>query len=66
MAASFTKLLQNLQRKISCGDCDNLGNIELKKLTDLNLNIVVNTQTTLLLRKTQRDKTDYFTQLDKQ
>ena len=32
-APSFTKLLQNLQRRICCGDCDNLGNTELETLT---------------------------------
>ena len=48
----------NLRRRISCSDYNNLSNTELKTLTDLNFNIVVTTQTTLLLRKTQPDKTD--------
>ena len=57
MTASFTKLCE-LQRRISCSDCDNLGNTELKSSTNLNFNIVVNTETTLLLHKTQPDNTD--------
>ena len=34
----------NLPRRISCNDCHDLGSIELKTLTNLNLNIVVNTK----------------------
>ena len=36
-----------------------MGITELKTLTDLNFNIVVNAQIALLLHKTLRDKTDY-------
>ena len=52
----------NLRRRISCSDYNNLSNTELKTLTDLNFNIVVTTQMTLLLRKTQPDKTDWSRQ----
>ena len=40
------------QVRIFCGDCDNLVNTELKTLTDLNFNILVDTQMKLLLQKT--------------
>ena len=53
MAGSFTKLCEFKEPFL-----DNLGKTELKTLTDLNFNIVVNTQTTLLLCKTKPDKTD--------
>ena len=55
MADCFTKLCESSKRDFS-SDCDNLGNAELKTLlTDVNFNIVVNTQTTLLLHKPQPD-----------
>ena len=55
MADCFTKLCKSSKRDFS-SDCDNLGNAELKTLlTDVNFNIVVNTQTTLLLHKPQPD-----------
>ena len=46
----------NFWRRISCKDCNNLGNTELKTLTDLNFNILANIQTTLLLRKTNQTR----------
>ena len=58
MTASFTRLW--IRGKVSCSDCDNLGNTKLK--TNLNFNIVVDTQTTLLQCKTQPGKTDCSTQ----
>ena len=55
MADCFTKLYESSKRDFS-SDYDNLGNAELKTLlTDVNFNIVVNTQTTLLLHKPQPD-----------
>ena len=55
MAASFTKLIRESLKK-DFSDCNNLGNTELKVLTDLNLNVVVIKEITLCYAKPNQTK----------
>ena len=63
---SFLYKILWIVKEVSFDDGNNSRNTELKTLIYLNFSIVVNTQTTFLLRKTQPNKTDYSRQNDKQ